>query len=40
MKLIACVLLVKIGETKKEAGRVSGLLELQLPIRASRKGKS
>jgi transposase len=39
MKLSAKTLLIKIGEAKKEAGRVFGLLDLKLPTPRKRKAK-
>ncbi len=40
MKLSAKALLIKIGEAKKEAGRVFGLIDLSYPIRANPNAKS
>jgi hypothetical protein len=39
MKLSAKTLLIKIGEAKKEAGRVFGLLDLKVPTPRKRKAK-
>ena len=39
MKLTAKALLIKIGEAKKEAGRVFGLIELKLPNPSRSKKK-
>jgi hypothetical protein len=39
MKLSAKALLIKIGEAKKEAGRVFGLIDLKLPNPSKSKRK-